>query len=110
MGPKVEACLRFVEAGGTAVIGRLTEVVPAMNGEAGTRIVPQTGAAKKAPRVPDGGAKKAAGKPHGRKADAKKAPAKKTSSKKAASDKTPQPGATVIDIGEARGRLTGGRS
>jgi carbamate kinase len=40
MGPKVAACMRFVEAGGTAVIGSLTEVVQAMAGEAGTRIVP----------------------------------------------------------------------
>jgi carbamate kinase len=40
MGPKVRACMRFVEAGGTAVIGSLNEVVQAMAGEAGTRIVP----------------------------------------------------------------------
>jgi carbamate kinase len=40
MGPKVAACMRFVEAGGTAVIASLTEVVQAMSGEAGTRIVP----------------------------------------------------------------------
>ena len=41
MGPKVAACMRFVRAGGTAVIASLTEVVPAMHGEAGTRIVPK---------------------------------------------------------------------
>ena len=35
MGPKVDACMRFVAAGGTAVIASLTEVVAAMNGEAG---------------------------------------------------------------------------
>jgi carbamate kinase len=40
MGPKVAACMRFVAAGGTAIIASLTEVVPAMAGEAGTRIVP----------------------------------------------------------------------
>jgi carbamate kinase len=32
--------MRFVAAGGTAIIASLTEVVPAMAGEAGTRIVP----------------------------------------------------------------------
>jgi carbamate kinase len=40
MGPKVEACLRFALAGGEAVIASLTEVGPAMAGEAGTHIVP----------------------------------------------------------------------
>ena len=40
MGPKVKACMRFVAEGGTAIIARLTDVVPAMAGEAGTRIVP----------------------------------------------------------------------
>ncbi len=40
MGPKVEACLRFVDAGGEAVIASLTEVVQALTGEAGTHIVP----------------------------------------------------------------------
>jgi len=40
MGPKVKACMRFVESGGKAVIGSLTEVVQAMAGEAGTTIVP----------------------------------------------------------------------
>lgn len=39
MGPKVEACLRFVDAGGEAVIAGLTDVVPALAGKAGTRIV-----------------------------------------------------------------------
>jgi carbamate kinase len=39
MGPKVEACLRFAEGGGQAVIAGLTAVAPAMRGEAGTRIV-----------------------------------------------------------------------
>ena len=40
MGPKVDACMRFVRGGGTAIIANLTEVVPAMAGDAGTRIVP----------------------------------------------------------------------
>ena len=40
MGPKVEACLRFVDAGGEAVIASLIEVGPAMAGKAGTHIVP----------------------------------------------------------------------
>ena len=40
MGPKVEACLRFVAAGGESVIASLTEVGPAMAGRAGTHIVP----------------------------------------------------------------------
>ena len=44
MGPKVEACLRFVDAGGEAVIASLTEVGPAMAGEAGTHIVPDEAA------------------------------------------------------------------
>lgn len=39
MGPKVEACLRFVDAGGESVIASLTEVGPALAGEAGTHIV-----------------------------------------------------------------------
>ena len=40
MGPKVEACLRFVDAGGESIIASLTEVGPAMAGAAGTHIVP----------------------------------------------------------------------
>ena len=48
MGPKVEACLRFARAGGVAVIASLTEVVEAMRGEAGTRIVGE-GAPQKKP-------------------------------------------------------------
>jgi carbamate kinase len=47
MGPKVEACLRFVDAGGESIIASLTEVGPALAGKAGTHIVPD-GAAKKA--------------------------------------------------------------
>lgn len=40
MGPKVDACLRFVRAGGEAVIANLAEVVPALEGTSGTHIVP----------------------------------------------------------------------
>jgi len=40
MGPKVEACLRFVDAGGEAVIASLTKVGQALAGESGTHIVP----------------------------------------------------------------------
>ena len=40
MGSKVAACLRFVASGGEALIASLTEVVAALHGEAGTRIVP----------------------------------------------------------------------
>jgi carbamate kinase len=39
MGPKVAACLRFAHGGGDAVIASLTEVVPALQGTAGTRVV-----------------------------------------------------------------------
>jgi hypothetical protein len=42
MGPKVAACLRFARAGGDAVIAGLIEVVPALQGTAGTRIVGAT--------------------------------------------------------------------
>lgn len=38
MGPKVEAALRFARGGGRAVIASLRDVVPALAGEAGTRI------------------------------------------------------------------------
>ncbi|MBC7339610.1 MAG: carbamate kinase [Firmicutes bacterium] len=41
MGPKVEACCRFVEAGGKgAIIGSLMEALDALAGRAGTWIVP----------------------------------------------------------------------
>ena len=47
MGPKVEACLRFVDAGGESIIASLTEVGPAMAGSAGTHIVPDAAAKRK---------------------------------------------------------------
>ncbi len=49
MGPKVEACLRFVAAGGESIIASLNEVVPALAGKAGTRIVPDGPAAGEEP-------------------------------------------------------------
>jgi len=76
MGPKVAACMRFVEAGGTALIASLTEVVQAMAGEAGTRIVPEAGTGKKSESPAGHATKKSAGKTHAKKADSKKAPAK----------------------------------
>jgi carbamate kinase len=101
MGPKVMACMRFVEAGGTAVIGSLTEVVAAMAGEAGTRIVGEAGAAQKPRRASGHGAKKGAGKTRGKKAESKKAAAQKS-----ATGDVARPGATVIDIDEARKRVS----
>ena len=76
MGPKVAACMHFVAGGGTAVIGSLREVVQAMAGEAGTRIVPEAGTGKKPEGAAGHAAKKSAGKTHAKKADSKKAPAK----------------------------------
>jgi carbamate kinase len=84
MGPKVEACLRFVEAGGEAVIASLTEVGPALAGEAGTHI------------VPDAPAKKAA-KSRTRSTDATKRPARKPRGSAAGAG-----GAEVIDIATGR--------
>jgi carbamate kinase len=40
MGPKVEACLRLARAGGVGIIASLLEAFEAMEGKAGTRIVP----------------------------------------------------------------------
>ena len=71
MGPKVEACLRFVDAGGESVIASLVEVGPAMAGRAGTHIVPDEPAKTK----PAAGAKaagKTAAKTAGKTADTKK--------------------------------------
>ncbi len=105
MGSKVAACMTFVQAGGTAVIASLTEVVQAMAGEAGTRIVPEAAAGKKSKRAAGRVAKKSSGKTHVKKADSRKAPTEKAATKKAV-----RPGATVIDISEARRRASGGRA
>ncbi len=40
MGPKLQAAVMFAEAGGTTVIAALDDVVAALTGRAGTRIVP----------------------------------------------------------------------
>jgi carbamate kinase len=42
MGPKVEAAVRFARAGGTAIIAPLLDALPALKGEAGTWITPET--------------------------------------------------------------------
>jgi carbamate kinase len=53
MGPKVNACLRFAREGGVAIIAGLTDVVPAMDGRAGTRIVPDAVPAQAGSRAKD---------------------------------------------------------
>jgi carbamate kinase len=41
MGPKIDAAIRFLEGGGERVIiGKIDEALQALNGESGTRIVP----------------------------------------------------------------------
>jgi len=41
MGPKVEACIRFMKSGGDrAIITSLNKAVAALEGKTGTRIVP----------------------------------------------------------------------
>lgn len=41
MGPKIEAAIRFIEAGGKrAIIGHLNEALPALRGETGTHVIP----------------------------------------------------------------------
>lgn len=41
MGPKIDAAIRFLEGGGERVIiGKINEAMQALNGESGTRIVP----------------------------------------------------------------------
>ena len=103
MGPKVEACLRFVDAGGESVIASLTEVGAALAGRAGTHIVPD-GSAKAAKR---GGGSKAAAKPA--KASGKAAATKKPAARKKPAERTRRStstagGADVIDITTARRR------
>ena len=102
MGPKVEACLRFVDAGGESVIASLTEVGPAMAGKAGTHIVPDAAAGsgrRRSGSKPAGKAAKAPGKAAGAKKAARKEPAKRT--RRATSTGS---GADVIDIATARRR------
>ena len=81
MGPKVEACLRFVDAGGESVIASLIEVGPALAGKAGTHIVPDAPAKarRSGTKAAASTAAKAPGKAAGtKKAAARKAPAKRT--------------------------------
>jgi carbamate kinase len=121
MGPKVAACLRFAHGGGDAVIASLVEVVPALQGTAGTRIVgapggkaksagsaTKSGAKTHASKAKSGGKSKTGGKNKnaGSGAARKAAGAKKTAGRKA----KPSAGAQVIDIGVARRRASGGRS
>ena len=107
MGPKVAACLRFARAGGDSVIASLTEVVPALQGTAGTRIVGAPGGkAKASGKTKSGGKSKAGGKAAGSAGSRKAGGNKKASGHK---DK-PSAGAQVIDIGVARRRASGGRS
>ena len=99
MGPKVEACLRFVDAGGESVIASLTEVGPALAGRAGTHIVPDAQAKRAAAPKKAAAAKPkaaAAGKPAAKKPAAPKAAARKPR-KKAREDV-----AEVIDINTRR--------
>jgi carbamate kinase len=94
MGPKVEACLRFVDAGGESVIASLTEVVTALAGEAGTHIVPDAAGGRARPQ--------AAAKP------AAKSATKRPTGRAGRASRTPEgeaaPGARVIDINSARRR------
>ena len=103
MGPKVEACLRFVDAGGESVIASLTEVGAALAGRAGTHIVPD-GPAKAAKR---GGGSKAAAKPakaSGTAAATKKPAARKKPAERTRRSTSTAGGADVIDITTARRR------
>ena len=101
MGPKVEACLRFVDAGGESVIASLVEVGPALAGRAGTHIVPDAPARTGRSRT------KAAASTT-TKAPAKAAGAKKAAAGKAPAKRTRRPattgGADVIDITTGRRR------
>ncbi|HEX5642881.1 MAG TPA: hypothetical protein VFZ86_11170, partial [Thermoleophilia bacterium] len=106
MGPKVEACLRFVDAGGESVIASLTEVGPAMAGRAGTHIVPD-GEGRRASE-PAGGEDAASGKPgakpQAKAAGAKKGAARKQPAKRPRRSTEAAAGADVIDIATARRR------
>jgi carbamate kinase len=107
MGPKVEACLRFVDAGGESVIASLTEVGPALAGAAGTHIVPDAQAKRKAPAKAAAKTKaqakprtKAPAKP--RAAAAKKTAAPKAPAKKPRKGTRGEDVADVIDISTRR--------
>jgi hypothetical protein len=131
MGPKVDACLRFVRRGGEAVIASLTHVVQALDGDAGTRIVPDAAATRKpAPKAAAKPSRKAArakpgtagagggGRPKKPAPKAKKpaprakkpAPRAKKPAPQAKAPAAKSPGADVIDISSARRRAAGGAS
>jgi carbamate kinase len=103
MGPKVEACLRFVEAGGESVIASLTEVEEALAGKAGTHIVADEGAPRPRSRgKADARPKAAAKKP--RPAATKKAASPRESAKQPGRSTRRGAAADVIDITTARRR------
>jgi len=118
MGPKVEACLRFVESGGQAVIASLTEVVPALAGEAGTHILPDAAGARRPRRAARGAAagtgagktKQAAATGSDRAGDeagaakAARRPKKKAPAAGGAGAEGGDAGAEVIDMAAARRR------
>jgi carbamate kinase len=124
MGPKVDACLRFVRRGGEAVIASLTHVVQALDGDAGTHIVPDAAATQKPARTAAAakpGRKTARAKPGtagGGGARPKKpapkakkpAPRPKKPAPRAKAPAAKAPGADVIDISSARRRAAGGAS
>lgn len=123
MGPKVEACLRFVDAGGESVIASLTEVEEALAGRAGTHIVPDettaarrkraggAGAGRKAGGSPktDASSKAGGGKAGGGKArtpDAgNRAPATKAAAKRPRQDARRRTGAEAIESSTRRGAV-----
>jgi carbamate kinase len=94
MGPKVEACLRFAEAGGEAVIASLTEVEEALAGSAGTHILPDAPAKRAAKPA---AAKRAAQRPAAKR-PAKQQPAAKRPAGKPRRRARRDEGADVIDI------------
>jgi len=105
MGPKVAACLRFVASGGAAVIGSLTDVVPALAGRAGTRIVPDNEQAARTPEQADARSTKTT-RP-ARKTQGPKTSAASFADKSVDAGHDGFAGAPVIDIETARRAGTG---
>ena len=104
MGPKVEACLRFVDAGGESVIASLVEVGPAMAGKAGTHIVPDAAAKAAGRGSRSKGAAAGTTKAQGKAAGTKKAAARKQTTGQTRRSAGTSGGAEVIDITTARRR------
>ena len=100
MGPKVEACLRFVDAGGESVIACSPRSARRWPAGPGTHIVPDA-PAKKATKRSEAAA--AAG-TTGKAAATKKAAARKAPAKRQRRDAGTTGGADVIDITTARRR------